>query len=293
MVVARNVAKRKELSALDRVAKSLKAVTQQADTEGVHFFRTSCRRLAVYADLTGGEAGRALRKLARKLGKARRLAGRVRDLDVQSALLRGLEIEGDREERRRLLVEMEQAHARATRKLNKELDEEKVAELRDRIAKARRTGGGAAMPAARYRERAWERAVELASALPEDFSTIGTKNLHDLRLACKNVRYTAEQALPGARAREMVAAMKRVQDAIGLWHDWAVLRERARELAPAESALSRVLRGHERTARAEALRRAREIVRPHIHTDAAPALPASAKRAEPATASSSNAASAS
>src|SRR3954468_4357902 len=128
--VAKNVAKKKELSALDRVAKSLKAVTQRADTQSVHFFRTSCRRLAVYAGLTGGEAGRALRKLARKLGKARRLAGRVRDLDVQSALLRGLQLEGDREERRRFLMEMEQAHARATRKLNKELDEEKVAELR-------------------------------------------------------------------------------------------------------------------------------------------------------------------
>ena len=72
--------------------------------------------------------------------------------------------------------------------------------------------------------------------------------------------------------------MKEVQDAIGRWHDWVVLRERARDLLPGESVLIRVLRSHERASLNDALRRGRALVRPRIAHAEAPALPRGAKK---------------
>lgn len=261
---------------LERVRASLDAVAQEADAKAVHFFRTSCRRLEAYAELMPAESRRRLRKLGRRLDRARRLAGRVRDLDVQIELLRA-EIEREREDKRILLAALEEERARAARKLGKELDEEKVAGLRARIARARQVERAARAGAAELRARAWEEAVEGFVRLSQDFPTVRTKNLHQLRLACKAIRYTAEQALPRPEAAELVGRLKRVQDAIGLWHDWVVLGERARELLPSERTLFNVLRSHERTSRAEALKQAREITRPHIRVEEPPALPEAAK----------------
>lgn len=272
-----------ELSVLERVRASLDAVARVADPKAVHFFRTSCRRLEAYAGLTKGEGGRSLRKLSRRLDRARRLAGRVRDLDVQIELLRELEAEREREDRRVLLADMEEARARAARKLGKELDEKTVTGLRERITRARRTERTLRATPAETRARAWEQAVEALTALPDDFPKVKARDLHELRLACKAIRYTAEQALPRAEARALIERMKQVQDAIGLWHDWVVLRERARDVLPAESVLIHVLRTHERTSRAAALKQAHEVVRPHIRVEAPPALPAGAKQPKSAT----------
>jgi CHAD domain-containing protein len=270
--------KRPKLSVLDRVHASLDAVTREPEPESVHFFRTSCRRLEAFAELLKGDSGRTLRKLSRRLEKPRRLAGRVRDLDVQTALLREVEIEGQREDRRRLLAELDEARARAARKLRKGLDEKTVAALRERILRARRLEKAEEAARDARRERAWERAVETLSGLPQEFPKVKAKNLHELRLACKSVRYTAEQALPMAVAQELIALMKQVQDAIGRWHDWRVLRERAQDALAPESALIRALRSHERTSRAEALHRGLEVVRPHVRVEQPAPLPAAARR---------------
>jgi len=272
--------KRARATVLDRVRASLEALARESAPGSVHFFRTSCRRLQAYAELLGGEAGRSLRKLNKRLQKARRLAGSVRDFDVQLALLREVEIE--REDRRRLLAAMEESRARAARKLARHLDQERVAELRARIAKARRRTKAQAETPAVFRELAWQQAVEALSGLAQQFPAVETGNLHEVRLACKGIRYTAEQALPQAGAAALVEQMKQVQDAIGVWHDWVVLRERGRELLPAQSPLLHALRNHERTSRATALRQARAVTRPHIRVEPPPALPAPAKRPEAA-----------
>src|SRR5438874_6955520 len=99
---------RKRDSVLKRVKASLKSVAETATPKHVHSFRTSGRRLEAYADLGKGAAARRLRKLSAKLGKTRGLTGRVRDLDVQMDLLRGLQLERERDARRRLLAELAQ-----------------------------------------------------------------------------------------------------------------------------------------------------------------------------------------
>jgi CHAD domain-containing protein len=258
---------------LPRLRESLGLVAHEATPRNVHYFRTSCRRLASYADLAEGDGARALRKLGKKLGKVRKAAGRVRDLDVQIELLRDLQVENERDDRRLLLADLQDERDRAERKLGKQLYRETVQALNRKITKAQRADAPRMSDMRERRQRAWSEALELVAALPQDFPSVEQKNLHKLRLACKNVRYTAEQALPRAEARRLGATMKEVQDAIGRWHDWLMLRSRAEELLPEESILIRVLRSAERTSLAEALRRGRAIVRPHVGADEIPTFP--------------------
>ena len=265
--------RKQEESLLQRVEKSLAEVAREATPKNVHFFRTSCRRLKAYARLAEDEPARVLRKLSKKLDRARKLAGRVRDLDVQLDLLRHLHVEAERGERRRLIADMEESRARAERKLAKELDEEAVASLSRRIAKAREAEAAERQQLKQRRERASTRALELAAALPQDFPSLDVENIHGMRLACKRIRYTAEQALPRPEAKRLVAAMKAVQDAIGRWHDWLILRKHAEETLAPESTLTRVLRSHERTSLTDALRQGRAITRPHVALGEAPRLP--------------------
>src|SRR3954467_587268 len=163
---------------LERVSKSLKAVAASTTPKNVHFFRTSCRRLEAVAELGKGDGARVLRKLSKRLDKPRRLAGRVRDLDVQLDMLRHLHFDGDHESRRRLRADLQDARARAARKLSKSLDAEAVASLRRRLAKAARADF--ANGPAQYREHAWQQAQALLAALPEEFPSVEPKNLHRL-----------------------------------------------------------------------------------------------------------------
>ena len=55
------------------------------------------------------------------------------------------------------------------------------------------------------------------------------ENLHDFRKGAKKARYIAESDDKDAAAGAMAKAIKRVQDAIGEWHDWEVVAGEARE----------------------------------------------------------------
>jgi CHAD domain-containing protein len=265
-------------SVLQRMKGSLALVAREATPRNVHYFRTSLRRLESYADLAEGSAEKPLRKLYKKFGKVRKAAGRVRDLDVQIELLHDLQVENERDDRRALLADLQDARDRAERKLTKQLDSEAQAALRRKIGKAQQADRNGLTAQRERRQRAWSDALELVAALPEEFESVESKNLHKLRLACKNIRYTAEQAFPRPEARQLAATMKEVQDAIGRWHDWLMLRTRAEDLLPQESTLIHVLRATERTSLTDALKRGRAIVRPHVGADEVPTFPRIAKK---------------
>jgi CHAD domain-containing protein len=55
------------------------------------------------------------------------------------------------------------------------------------------------------------------------------ENLHDFRKGAKKARYVAESDDEDAAAQALAKAVKRVQDAIGEWHDWVVVTEEAHE----------------------------------------------------------------
>jgi CHAD domain-containing protein len=53
--------------------------------------------------------------------------------------------------------------------------------------------------------------------------------LHQYRILSKRARYAAEFAVPSAGAEQFIARVKRIQDALGDWHDWLTLTRTASE----------------------------------------------------------------
>jgi CHAD domain-containing protein len=90
------------------------------------------------------------------------------------------------------------------------------------IAKRRAALMRAHRPAVRL---ALEDYLRLMDVMP----LLDKENLHDFRKGAKKARYVAESDDEDPAAKAMAKAIKRVQDAIGDWHDWVVVAEEAHE----------------------------------------------------------------
>jgi CHAD domain-containing protein len=66
--------------------------------------------------------------------------------------------------------------------------------------------------------------VRAADAMPR----LDAENLHDFRKATKKARYVAESGARGQSYSGVAKALKRIQDAIGEWHDWLCLADEAK-----------------------------------------------------------------
>lgn len=189
---------------VETVARLLPRVARTAAVNDVHKLRTSIRRLE------------ARQTLGRRWKRLRQRAGRVRDLDVQMDLLRQLPL--GRESGRRGLIESMRAE-------------------RERLAEKLRRGLGAGQRRKlRARLRAWAPdPPPTHSGLLQDFAAVDRgyprlgagsteTELHSFRKDCKRLRYRAE----AAGETGLAAEFERVQDALGSWHDWGVLANRAR-----------------------------------------------------------------
>ena len=207
---------------------------QDADPDAVHRVRTGSRRLQAMLEATLRETpGPALEQPARawlrQLKQIRRAAGAVRDLDVHRKLLEDwvgkdsgpLSKQAEmldawlKGERKRLAHGMQ----KQTRKRQPALAEGQAGFL---------AGMSHAALSSRRNSRpadavALEDFVRAADAMP----VLDAENLHDFRKATKKARYVAESAADGQTSNSVAIALKRIQDAIGDWHDWLCLREEA------------------------------------------------------------------
>jgi CHAD domain-containing protein len=220
-------------------------------TKAVHELRASTRRveaqLALLAMVHGLPSYRpAADKLQRRLDKLRRIAGRVRDCDVQEKLLKDQE---------QTMTSAAEAPAGVDKAQNK---------LRKRIAKSRRRGERKLLAAidqqlpklARDTEAvlaclkpAAEEQIPVSQLLGPIESRMermlesrehGEDHLHDLRKAAKRARYQCE-SLPGPQAAAMARRLEQLQDAGGSWHDLLDLASVCHEEVGPEHPLSRVI----------------------------------------------------
>jgi CHAD domain-containing protein len=65
--------------------------------------------------------------------------------------------------------------------------------------------------------------ARLSDATP----VLDASNLHEFRKSVKKARYVAESSRGGGSSQTVAGALTRIQDAIGLWHDWLCLTEEA------------------------------------------------------------------
>ncbi len=222
--------------------------------EAVHRVRTSTRRieaqLALLSLLPGlPDHARAAEKVLGALGKLRREAGKVRDLDVQRKLLdEAPEQEGsaidltasDRLQRR----------AKSLRRTLKERRDERAERLQHSLKRRSRSISRKLEKLVTRLEPAEQTAIsstELAELTREWFRTnmpdaddiTSADGLHSVRMAAKLARYIAESAvsLAGDQAKKKVRTESAgelseqyaaLQQSGGDWHDLLTLAETAR-----------------------------------------------------------------
>jgi CHAD domain-containing protein len=229
------------------------ACRAESSVKAVHAVRTGTRRLEAllskvaedHPQATGLQG--ALKGAFKELGRVRKAAGAVRDLDVQMKLAdevadelrlrrRGAVRDAITEERERL----DRYLRRRRKRLGADLDAElKKSELK--MARSLEQIGGEIAgltsqgPSLLESARRWTR--ETAAKM----GALNETNLHEYRKRTKAARYVAEEQEGSAAARRFAAGLRRVQDVIGEWHDWALLSELAAEVLGGDAGVAEAL----------------------------------------------------
>ncbi len=207
-----------------RLESELGKITRHSNSDQVHKLRTGTRRVETVLEELVPQPDKNTRKLLKSLTPLRKKAGKVRDLDVQSVLLRNLKIARGAREKSRLLRTLATERAKREKKLAEALDKDAVRDLRKRLNRARKE---MEIPEGVEPFRV---AMDEFSALGRDRSPITQKLLHQYRITGKRARYVIEIARKSPEAAEVMRQLEKMQDVVGDWHDWLTLTERAENL---------------------------------------------------------------
>jgi CHAD domain-containing protein len=203
-----------------KLSRLLRDVPAKAAPEPVHRLRTTIRRLEVVLDSLPEENHD---KLRRRLRSLRRLAGSIRDLDAQQALLKSVRADGHPEQKEAVALKLASRRAKREKKLLADLDPDSVASLRKRLRRlsdsVRQAGS---TPSAGLRDPV-RTALEHFAELSTTIEALTPATLHDFRTRSKRIRYLAEIGCDQPDGELVVGELKRLQDAIGAWHDWSEL----------------------------------------------------------------------
>lgn len=220
-------------------------------TKPVHELRSATRRVEAQVDLLAMVKSLpaykpAAEKLKRRLDKLRRVAGKVRDCDVQDKLLRdedhalssAVEAPADLNktlEQLRKIISRERQ--RGEKKLLAEIDRQlpKLTRDSEEVLKRLKPAEDHKVPVTELLgtiERRMERMLRSRER--------GEDHLHEIRKAAKRGRYQCE-SMPGAQAAALAKRLEELQDAGGAWHDLLDLATVCHKGFGAEHPLSRVL----------------------------------------------------
>jgi CHAD domain-containing protein len=206
---------------------------EHAAPHAVHGLRTGSRRLqAMLEAMLRDHAPASLQKPAkawlRQLKQVRRAAGPVRDLDVHRKLLEqwvAHESSPLQEQAARLDGWLKGRRKHLGARMQKQVGKRRQAldERQSALWAALDSAPAGAMRVPRSTDAvALEQFMHAADTMP----LLDAENLHDFRKATKKARYVAESG-PEEQNSGVAKALKRVQDAIGDWHDWLCLSQEA------------------------------------------------------------------
>ncbi len=207
--------------AFQKMERALLKLSSKRDAESVHTFRTTSRRLQTLLEEIVPERGRSHKKLLKMLDRIRKRAGKVRDIDVQLAALRSLRVPQEPRRKTQLMHGLIELRAKQDKKLRKMLNKQAIRDIQKRLRRrAKRVESEAGRDAL-----AVARSMVAQVARPAGLATEDV--LHRYRVVVKRARYAAEFAPKSTDATQFVADMKRLQDAVGNWHDWLTLTHTA------------------------------------------------------------------
>ena len=209
------------------------AVTQlvedKAPPKNVHRVRTTIRRIESLVSYTNPDLDKKLERTLEKMADLRKLAGKVRDLDVQVGLLDTLANGSTVRDRKSLAELLGKKRDRQAGRLISSIKKVQDSKFFARMGRIAEESG--AVPQGKNRPLAplAEARAQLAE-MATDFSshqTIKLSRLHTARVNLKRIRYLAELAEESAEQKNFIRELKSVQDAVGDWHDWQELANTA------------------------------------------------------------------
>jgi len=207
---------------------------QDVEPAGVHRLRTGSRRLQAMLEATLREnpaMEQPARAWLRQLKKIRRAAGAVRDLDVHRKMLekwvgKDSPISSPTPGAETLDAWLKNERKHLAHGMQKQFSKHQQA-LAKRQA-AFMVAIGSLPPGEMRRLRPADSvALEAFVRANDTMPLLDAENLHEFRKATKKARYVAESGAQG-EANSVATALKRIQDAIGDWHDWLCLCEKAK-----------------------------------------------------------------
>ncbi len=202
--------------------------------KAVHHLRTRCRRMeAIVSSIIEVHSTGRKEELAdpgnrvlRKLKKIRRAAGAVRDLDIRAMLLESIS-QGQVDEAKNLRKQVQRERDRVAIEAI-EIVKKHWSKLETRAVRFLKIFDG--LPVAEHQldtlALSTAKFLEASAASP----VLGADNLHEFRERTKTARYVAEINPRSAASVRLAKKLNRIQDAIGTWHDWDVMRTEGKEL---------------------------------------------------------------
>jgi CHAD domain-containing protein len=225
----------------DAFEASVAQCVEDAAPEAVHRTRTGSRRLQARIEAmlrVSGTGAATLKEPARAwlrpLKQIRRAAGPVRDLDVHRELLESWLTEHatspDAGELKTHAAKLDgwlkKKRAELAHPMQKQISRrgEKLVELRQSFTAAWVRLSLESLNTPPAEAVALEDFVHAADAMP----SLQAENLHEFRKSVKKARYVAESGARDTKRSAVGKGLKRIQDAIGEWHDWLCLAHEAR-----------------------------------------------------------------
>src|ERR1700724_927600 len=204
-----------------KTERALRKLSSEQNAESVHSFRTTSRRLQTLLEQLVPDDNRNQQKLLKMLNRLRRRAGKVRDLDVQLTALRSLKVPQEPRRKTQLMQGLIELRVKHEKKLRKMLTKDMFREIRKRLKRASKE----------IRLETSRDALTVARSLLNEIvgpaGPVSEELLHQYRRVVKRARYAAEFAPKSAEASQVISQVKRLQDAVGNWHDWLTLTQTA------------------------------------------------------------------
>jgi len=218
-----SIAPKRSRVVFQKLERDLIKLSSQPRASHVHRFRTGTRRLQILLGELSSKPDSRHKKLFKLLNRLRKRAGKVRDLDVQLAALRSLKVPQEPRRKTQLVNGLIELRAQQEKKLRKAADKNTVREIRKRLKRAARN----------FKPEAGRDPLAIArgmlQAIEREDAPATEALLHQYRILSKRVRYAAEFADDSAESERFIADLKRIQDALGDWHDWLTLTQTAIE----------------------------------------------------------------
>lgn len=206
-----------------KTEKELLRLSSGHRADAVHGFRTTTRRLQTLLEQLVADNDRKHKKLLKMLNRIRKSAGKVRDIDAQLEALRSLKVHQEPRRKTQLMQSLIELRAQHERKLRKLLKKQDIRDIRKRL---RRAGDSVRLDSSKDPLSV---ARQMLRTVPVPKGPADEETLHRYRLVVKSARYAAEFAPKSPETNKFLAELKRMQDALGNWHDWLTLTHTAVE----------------------------------------------------------------